>query len=78
MPSLLTVVVALSVIGPSKPSMTMLLDQLPFGSLAISASTAARLLEQMCSLSSSRLSSLNSSIISIRRAQPTSLQAASE
>ena len=51
MPSLLTVVVALSVIGPSKPSMVMLLDQLPFGSLAISASTAARLLEQMCSLS---------------------------
>ena len=78
MPSLLMVVVALSVIGPSMPSIVMLFDHEPFGSLAISASTAARLLEQMCSLSVSRSSSLNSSIISIRRAQPTSLQAASE
>ena len=72
------VVVARSVIGPSKPSVVMAFDHVPLGNCAISASTAARLLAQMCSASSSRLSRPNSSIISTSRWQPTSLHAISE
>jgi hypothetical protein len=78
MPWSVIVVVALSVIGASKPSVVMAFDHEPFGSRAISASTAARLLAQMCSLSSSRSSRSNSAIISTSRRQPTSLQAISE